>query len=99
MVFRQLLCIPDGEFVAKRFFRDLIFWQGLNLLVVYKQPIDIQQFLAGRIRWFELNDSTAFGIFDSGKQSLLKQLRLVLELHNNLPACRPRAFCAFFVGQ
>lgn len=50
MIFRQLFGVPDGQFMAQRFFGNLILRQGLDDFVVDQQTVDIQQFFAGGIR-------------------------------------------------
>ena len=78
MIFRQLLCVPDCEFVPHGLLRDLVFRQGLNDLIVDQQSADIEDFLTCRISRFKLDDTSILTILHACEYRGLNQFCLIL---------------------
>ena len=77
MIFRQLLGIPNGEFVLHALLRNLVFRQWLNDLVVDQQSVDEADLLLGRIRRLKHDGTPIHAILHAGENRRLNQFRLM----------------------
>ena len=60
--------------------RDLVFRQRLNDFIVDQQPVDKQDFLAGRIRRLKHDRAPLFTVLHAGEDRGFNQFRLMFQL-------------------
>ena len=85
MIFRQLLGIPDGQFVPQGLLLDLIFRQRLHDFIVDQQTVDKQDFLAGRIGRLKHDGAPIFAVLHAGENRGFNQFCFMFYfLHGDL---------------